>query len=173
MTDSTILSRDRSPLCLSLAAEIDFNNVMKWSLIKLKERLIIAISSSQTHQSDFIVYTFVDHGMFTAAPTESADTESPCFCFSRFGFVLLIRLMWFYWDMLHFSFPPLSSGTQGNIIGFPPDKVAMPLRCCDFSNIHSEKPCSIGELSFPFLPSILYDVVAPSGDVNYLEFLGY
>lgn len=55
VTDSTVLRKDQSSQCL-LAAEIDFNSVPKWALIKSEHRLLIAISSQQILQTDFLVY---------------------------------------------------------------------------------------------------------------------
>lgn len=53
--DSTVLRTDQSSWCL-LATEIDFNRVPKWDLIKSEDGLLIAISSKQILQTDFLVY---------------------------------------------------------------------------------------------------------------------
>lgn len=79
LTDLSFLRRNQSPLCLSLAVELDFNCMLKWGLIKVESRLLIDFPA--TRQAFLHCLPSVKHSCSLRHDiTHSVDTESQSIC---------------------------------------------------------------------------------------------
>ena len=182
------------PLRLSLAAEIDLNCVLKWGLIKLDDRLLIAISSSQrTRQT--LLFTFcalwdVHCGINRCSRHRFRIYFHVCVCVCVCGFVCSTssgpRGFHLHWGVLDVEMraqalliPPTSPSTGGkNIIGFPLGMVDMTFWCVTYPIFTQQRFASSHSPSAPSLHvtsavAVPHDLVAPSGDASCLEFLVY
>lgn len=137
VTDSTVLRRDQSSRCL-LATEIDLNRAPKWALIKSEDELLIATSSSQILQTEFLIYLCglqdVQCGMNWTASQPLLDL---CAVYRT----LFPSLLGTGFEILAFS-----PRTEGWAVGFL--MVTARLWCCD-SCSSSVEVGVIGELSGP------------------------
>lgn len=182
MTDSTFLRRDQSPRCLSLAVEIDFNFVLKWGLIKLEDRLLIAISSSQRTGQTF--QYCLPSVMFTVA----GHRITACFIL-WISVQNHIRSVWFssfLWHVFHVKnessishflpFSPCADEKHYWISSWRGRYHTLLLWLVQYSSrsgfASSESPPAL-PLCVTAAVAIARDPVALLGAVSCLEFLGY